>query len=164
MSSRRFVALACILATLISISGCVSTDSEVARENNRQAERSGSPFRLKYKENFFGGGGTFTTYMIDLPKGPTKADPKLKADIIKAIDDYEIVMGRSVRPIAEVRLLPDGREVWILDSQKERSVAYVVTLHGTSQVDKDFDIGMPNWFSKTANQPPEPTRSARGPS
>ena len=152
MISRRFVAIACIIAMLVSISGCVSTDSEVVRENNRRAEGSGSPFRLKYKENFFGGGGAFTTYIIDLPKGPTKADPKLKADISKAIDDYEIVMGRSVRPIAEVRMLPDGREVWILDSEGELSVAYVVTLHRTPRTETDFDIGMPEWFSKAASR------------
>jgi uncharacterized protein YceK len=129
----------------ISLAGCGSPIENVRREQNRQAEASGSPFRWKIQS--VGGGTTMSRVMIDLPLGATKAGVTLKKDILSQIEKVELSKQRKAPEIAEVRLLPDGREVWIINNQQD-GIAYIVTMKPSPQGGTDFAIDGPNLFDK----------------
>jgi hypothetical protein len=133
---------------LLCLTGCSSSDSDVVRKNNNYAISTGSPYRLSYKANVFGGGGAFTEFMINLQIGHSNASEAQKSEITAAIEKYELTMGRGATPITDVRPLPDGREVWTLDLGNGYMSTYVVTLHRTQYSSGDFDIGMPKVVPK----------------
>lgn len=132
-----------LTALLIGACGCESTGERVAREQNREAEASGSPFR--WKIDSYGGGTAMTRIMIPLPNGGTRAGPELSADILRRIKTLESEKRLPARKISEVRLLPDGREVWI--SEDVRGIAYVVTLRASPAGGTDFSVSGPIFFS-----------------
>ena len=86
-----------------------------------------------------------THVMIDLPSGPTKADARLKQDILNQIGKAWYYQHVHPAELEEVRLMPDGREVWILkDPSKTTGRAYVVTLKGN----RKFSVSGLNAFHK----------------
>ena len=86
-----------------------------------------------------------THVMIDLPSGPTKADARLKQDVLNQIGKGWYYQHVHPAELESVRLMPDGREVWILkDSSKAMGRAYVVTLKG----DRGFSVSGLNTFQK----------------
>ena len=98
-----------------------------ASRQNREAEASGWPFYWKIR--YFPGGTAMTHVMIDLPSGPTKADAQLKQDIMNQIGRAWYYQHVHPAELEDVRLMPDGREVWILrDKSKITGRAYVVTI------------------------------------
>ena len=70
--------------------------------------------------------------MLPLPVAPTRADAQLTAQILEAIRRKEQGKGRAGAALEEVRQMPDGREVWILQSLLD-GVAYVVSFGSSSQ-------------------------------
>lgn len=129
----------------VALAGCGSPMANVAEQQNREAERSGSPFRWDVKSAY--GGTAMTRVMIDLPRGATKADGTLKKDILSEIEKAEISKQRAPTEVEDVRLLPDGREVWILKHPQD-GVAYIVSMKPSSQGGTDFSIDGPHLFQK----------------
>ena len=137
-----------ILVTALAFVGCESQMSSIAREQNRAAELSGSPFRWKVQDAV--SGTVMTRVMIDLPLGKTKADAVMKKDIIAQIEKLELSNHRATPEVEEVCLLPDGREVWILKSPV--GIAYIVSIPPAPQGSADFSISGPTLFQKKAKQ------------
>jgi hypothetical protein len=68
----------------LALAGCAHPPADLgASQQNREAEDSGWPFRWKITK--VNGGTSMTRVMIDLPPGPTKADARLKQDILNHI-------------------------------------------------------------------------------
>ena len=88
-----------------------------------------------------------TRVMIDLPRASTKADDTLKKDILSQIEKVELSKQRLAPQVDEVRLLPDGREVWVLKHPQD-GVAYIVSMKPSSQGGTDLSIDGPNLFQK----------------
>ena len=137
-----------ILVAMLAFAGCESQVASIAREQNRAAELSGSPFRWKVRNAV--GGTAMTRVMIDLPLGKTKADAVMKKDILVQIEKVELSNHRATPEVEEVRLLPDGREVWILKSGV--GIAYIVSIPQSLQGSADFSISGPTLFQKKAEQ------------
>jgi len=129
----------------ISLAGCGSPTANVGHEQNRQAEAAGSPFRWKIQSA--GGGTSMSRVMIDLPVGTTKADDTLKRDILSQIESVELSQQRNTNELEEVRMLPDGREVWIIKNQ-QHGIGYIVTMQPSPQGGTDFALDGPYLFSK----------------
>lgn len=85
--------------------------------------------------------------LIELPVGPSKADGTLKADVLKQIAQREAASNRTASEVQEVRLLPDGREVWILDVL-HGCVAYVVQFTPSAGGGTDFVLEGPTAFRR----------------
>jgi uncharacterized protein YceK len=130
---------------VIALAGCGSPMTNVVEQQNREAERSGSPFRWEVKSAY--GGTAMTRVMIDIPRGSTKADDTLKKDILSLIEKAELSKQRAAPEVEEVRLLADGREVWIL-KQPEDGVAYIVSMKPSPQGGTDLSIDGPHLFRK----------------
>ena len=115
---------------MLARTGCAQVAHDLgASQQNREAEASGWPFR--WKITYFNGGTAMTHVMIDLPSGPTKADARLKQDILNQIGKARYYQHGHPAELEDVRLMPDGREVWILkDKSKTTGRGYVVTLRG----------------------------------
>ena len=141
----KTTALFVISIIAVALAGCGSPMANVGLQQNREAEAAGSPFRWKIESA--GGGTAMTRVMIDLPLGSTKADAALKKDILSQIEKVELSKQRGAPEVQEVRLLPDGREVWILKNQQD-GVAYVVTMKPSPQGGTDLSIDGPNLFQK----------------
>ena len=88
-----------------------------------------------------------TMVMIDLPRGDTKADGLLKHDILSQIKKVELSRHRGTPEVEEVRLLPDGREVWVLKNNAQ-GVAYIVTLKRAQQGGTNFSLTGPQIFQR----------------
>ncbi len=88
-----------------------------------------------------------TMVMIDLPRGDTKADDLLKKDILSRLKKVELSQHRGTPEVDEVRLLPDGREVWVLKNRTQ-GVAYIVTLRRAPQGGTYFSITGPQIFQR----------------
>ena len=130
-----------LIASAALLAGCQSQTATIAvRIVNREAEASGSPFRWEARS--VPGGTALTRVMIDLPRGSTKAEGTRKRDILDRIEQAERSKQRGAPELEEVRLLPDGREVWIL--RQREGVAYVVTL----QDGADFTLEGPTAFER----------------
>jgi hypothetical protein len=143
----RSILLVILVATL-AFAGCESQVASIAREQNREAELSGSPFRWRVQTTV--GGTAMMRVMIDLPLGKTKADAMVKKDILKQIEKVELSNHRAAPEVEEVRLLPDGREVWILKNKV--GLAYIVSMPPSPRGDTDFSIYGPTLFQKKVEQ------------
>jgi hypothetical protein len=90
--------------------------------------------------------------MIDLPSGPTIADPVLKKDILAQIAEAEARNGRTNPEVEDFKHLKDGSEVWVLKSDDD-GIAYVVHFKPSPQGGVDFEMSGPEEYRKEmANQ------------
>jgi hypothetical protein len=129
-----------ILVSLLSVTlaGCVHPPADLgASQQNREWEDSGWPFRWKIAK--INGGTSMTRAMLPLPSGRTKADAALKQEILNHIGKAWFY--QHVRPaeLEDVRLMPDGREVWIL-KDPTGGRAYVITLFSSPRGGRRFSI------------------------
>ncbi len=137
-------ALIVVSVLILALAGCVHPPADLGTsQQNREAEASGWPFRWKIR--YFNGGTAMTHVMIDLPSGPTKADARLKQEILNQIGKVWYYQHVHPAELEDVRLMPDGREVWILkDPSKTTGRGYVVTLKGGGK----FSVSGLNAFQK----------------
>lgn len=129
-----------LLVFLSGISGCVHSISDLgANRQNSEWEESGWPFRWEITQ--LDTGTRMTRVMVDLPSGPTKADDKLKAAILHEISKSWWHQNVYPAKLEEVRVMPDGREVWILEEPKKTSGrAHVVTINPDAKPSHRFKI------------------------
>jgi hypothetical protein len=146
--SHRLAFAIFLAAVLFGQNGCRNNASNARDDYNRQAEIQGSPFRLNYRGDIGGGGGVFTTVMIDLPTGATKAQPVIKQEIWDRIEGIEAAGNDPPRKLLEIRLLPDGREVWVLEKDSSWGVAYIVTLRKSTNGNEPLEVDGPHLFSR----------------
>lgn len=85
--------------------------------------------------------------MADLPSGPTRADPVLKKDIFALITKAEAAEGRTDPQVEDVKLLKDGKEVWILKSAQD-GIAYVVGFKPSPQGGTDIEMSTAKKYHK----------------
>ena len=52
--------------------------------------------------------------LANLPSGPSRADPVVKQDALAQIAKLEAVAGRTDPQVEDIKLLNDGRELWLL--------------------------------------------------
>ncbi len=127
---------------MLALAGCVHPPADLgASQQNHASEASGWPFR--WKVTSFNGGTAMTRVMVDLPSGPTKADTRLKEEILSQIGKARYYQHFGPPVIEDVRLLPDGREVWVEKNKipnKTKGRAYVVTLISSRQAGSSFSI------------------------
>ena len=137
-------ALVVVSILILTLAGCVHPPHDLgASQQNREAEASGWPFRREIRS--IPGGTSMTQVMIKLPAGPTRADAQLKQDILNQIGKASYYQHVHPAELEEVRLMPDGREVWILkDPSKTTGRGYVVTLMGG----RKFSVSGLNAFQK----------------
>jgi hypothetical protein len=108
--------------------GCASSSlSTAAEQANRKLEQQGSPLRWEV-ENLGGGNSMLRAVLApELQDGDSRATPELKDDILNKIAAKEATVGRGAPRVSRVKLMKDGDEVWLLDSDKD-GIAYVVRL------------------------------------
>ena len=122
----------------VAFPGCVHPPADLgATQQNREWEDSGWPFRWRITK--LNGGTSVTRVMLPLPSGRTKADPRLKQDILYEIGKAWYYQNVQPAELEDVRLMPDGREVWIL-KDPTGGRAYVVTIFASPQGGRRFSI------------------------
>jgi hypothetical protein len=84
---------------------------------------------------------------LPLPVGSSKADAKLTSDTLASISQKEREAKREDAVLEEVRLMPDGGEVWILKSD-DGGLAYVVHFTNSGQGGVDISLSGPYKFAK----------------
>jgi len=140
------------LGLLLLAGGCASsTANHAAAMANRDAAAQGLPFRWEAKA--YHGGNILVRTMIDLPGGPTRANDVLKADILALLQKAETSLGRPTVAVEEVRFLPDGREVWVLQipTPGER-IGYIISLRPVPTGGTDILLNGPHPFTKTPDR------------
>lgn len=132
----------------LALAGCAHPSADLgASQQNREAEDSGWPFRWKVTK--VNGGTSMTHVMIHQPSGPTKADARLKQEILNQIGKAWYYQHVHPAELEDVRLMPDGREVWILKDDTGGR-AYVVTIFSSPRGGRRFVISGLQAFQKRA--------------
>jgi len=108
------VSLPILLSLAISQASPLSSSVEYA---NKKAEADGSPFRWKSKT--VPGGSMLVRVLASLPSGPSRADLVVKQDALAQIAKLEAVAGRTNPQVENIKLLKDGRELWLLKTERD---------------------------------------------
>jgi hypothetical protein len=140
--------IACVFILLLAV-GCEnSTISNARRIANREATAIGSPFRWETQN--VKDGSIMYRIMIDLPSGPSRAGDTLRQDILALLQKAEASQARPNFQLEDIKLLPDGREVWVVESATAgTAIAYVITLHPAEQGGTNILVNGPTLFQKT---------------
>ena len=88
-----------------------------------------------------------TLVMIDIPSGPSRADAVLKKDILALITKAEAADGRSDPQVEDIKPMKDGKEVWVLKSDRE-GIAYIVGFKPSPQGGSDIEMSGPKKYQK----------------
>ena len=127
----RFSLLPILLTVALAIAACATSNlSSQASAANERLAAQGLPFRWAVQGT--GDGEVMIMHMLPLPVAQTRADAQVTGEILGAIRHREQSKGRPSAELKEVRQMPDGREVWILQSLRE-GIAYVVSLGSSTQ-------------------------------
>ncbi len=142
----KSILLTSVSVLILGLSGCGNPIINAGNKINREAEAKGSPFRWEMTD--LGRGSTaMRRVMIDLPIGHTSAGDILKKDILTQIGKVEASYQRGTPELKEVRLLPDGREVWILKNQ-DSGLAYVLSLKPAVNGGTVYSVDGPFFFGQ----------------
>jgi hypothetical protein len=136
------VSLPILFSLAVSQSTSLSSSVEYA---NKKAESEGSPFRWKSKT--VPGGSMLVRVLADLPSGGSRADPVVKQDTLALIAKSEEVAGRMYPQVEDIKLLKDGREVWLLKTGRD-GIAYIVDFRQSAQGGTDIGISKPQSYQK----------------
>ena len=121
---------------LLALAGCTSNEVSSGHASaNSTLQNRGLPFRWEKTPD----GKATVMRLLPLPVGPTKADAKLAEEILAGIRKKEQAAGRTDAMMQEVHQMPDGREVWVLQSLGE-GIAYVVGLKNPIRVEGPYNF------------------------
>ena len=121
---------------VLALAACSSTEVSSGHASaNSTAEMQGLPFRWEKTAD----GKATVMRMLPLPVGPTKADAKLAEEILGGIRKKEQGSGRTDAMLQQVHQMPDGRDVWVLQSLGE-GIAYVVGLKNPIRVEGPYNF------------------------
>ena len=134
----------CSMPSLPSLPGFGGGETRVA---NREAEEAKLPFRWKTKK--VGKETVKVRVMLPLKSGASLASPAIKRDIMDLIRNAENAQGRVNPQVEDVKLMEDGREVWILRAS-EGGIAYIVFMRPSKQGGggTQVELGGPYPFEK----------------
>lgn len=119
----------------LGLAGCESTAmSEAASEANKQAIADGAPFRWQVRD------GKLVRFMLPLPSARTRADVGLQQDVLARISATEQAAYRPAARLADIKRLPDGREVWVLQTEGSEGVAYILVMRPNAR--GGLDLGL----------------------
>lgn len=136
-----------ILPMLFGLTACLSSSLTTEVEYaNRKAETDGSPFR--WKAESVPGGSKLVKVLADLPSGPSRADPVLKHDTLDLILKMESAAGRPEPQVEDVKLLKNGKEVWLLKTGSV-GIAYIVNFKQSAQGGTDIELSRPQLFDRS---------------
>jgi hypothetical protein len=136
-------AAALLFGSPLCLGSALSHSVEVA---NKKAETDNSPFRWAAKKT--GGGGMMLTRVLaELPSGPSRADETLKRDILALIAKSEAAAGRPEPQVEDIKPMSNGREVWLLKSDKA-PLAYIVDLAPSAQGGTDMKLSEAQFYEK----------------
>jgi hypothetical protein len=131
---------------LFSLAVCQSSPlSSSVEYANKKAEAEGSPFRWKSKT--VPGGAMLVRVLAELPSGPSRADPVVKQDTLARIAKSEAAAGRTDPQVEDIKLLKDGREVWLLKTGHD-GIAYIVDFRPSTQGGTDIGISKPQSYKR----------------
>jgi hypothetical protein len=131
VSAVRFSLVAILLTVALVMTACASSSlSSRASAANEGLAAQDLPFRWTVQST--SDGEVLVMRMLPLPVAPSRANAQLTGEILEAIRRKEQGKGRTSADLKEVRQMPDGREVWILQSLLE-GIAYVVSFGSASQ-------------------------------
>jgi hypothetical protein len=133
------------LPMLFSLVACQSSLSSSVEYANKKAEAEGSPFR--WKATSVPGGSILVRVLANLPSGPSRAHPTLKQGTLAQIAKLEADAGRTDPQLEDVRLLKDGRELWLLKSQRD-GIAYIVDFKQSAQGGTDIGLSKPQAYQR----------------
>ncbi len=123
------------------LSACAGTSAATSANldaSNRLAAAQGSPFRWRAIK--INGAERLTVVLADLPSGPTRADVPTRRNVLLLIGDTEATAGRPPPQIADIKILPDHREVWLLAANGHNGIAYIVGLKPSPQGGTDIEV------------------------
>jgi len=142
MSSAKRSAIFVALIAGGILAACAGTGTTNGGANleasNRLAAAEGSPFR--WRSVRINGAERLTVVLADLPSGPTRADAPTRRNILLLIGDTEATAGRPPPQIADIKILPDRREVWLLAAPGHNGIAYIIALKPSPQGGTDIEV------------------------
>ncbi|MGC2031019.1 MAG: hypothetical protein WA642_13455 [Steroidobacteraceae bacterium] len=142
----KWLSWAVSLPILFSLAVCQSSPlSSSVDYANKKAEADGSPFRWKSKT--VPGGSMLIRVLANLPSGPSRADPVVKQDALAQIAKLEAVAGRTKPQVEDIKLLKDGRELWLLKTERD-GIAYIVDFRPSALGGTDIGISKPQSYQK----------------
>ena len=142
----KWLSWAVSLPILFGLAVCQSSPlSSSVEYANKKAEADGSPFRWKSKT--VPGGAMLMRVLADLPSGPSRADPVVKQDTLAQIAKSEAAAGRTDPQVEDIKLLKDGREVWLLKAGHD-GIAYIVDFRPSAQGGTDIGISKPQSYKR----------------
>jgi hypothetical protein len=146
MRAVTFVLVTAALA--FAASGCASNGGHASADDlNRAAAAEGSAFRFKTVQ--LDGAPRLTLVLAaDLPSGPSRADVPTRRNIMRLIADTEATAGRPSPEIEDIKMLSDGRELWLIKTEGHNGVGYIVRLKASSQGGTDIEISGAQGFYK----------------
>jgi len=121
------LALAFAGCSMPSLPGFGGGETRVA---NREAQEAKLPFRWKNKR--VGRETVNVRVLLPLKSGASLASSAIKRDIMELIRNAESAQGRMNPQVEDVKLMDDGREVWILRAA-EGGIAYIVSMRPSKQ-------------------------------
>jgi len=138
--ARRSPILLALLAAgmLAACAGTGASNGANLDASNRLAAAQGSPFR--WRSIKINGAERLTVVLADLPSGPTRADVPTRRNILLLIGDTEATAGRPPPQIADIKILPDRREVWLLAAPGHNGIAYIIVLKPSPQGGTDIEV------------------------
>ncbi len=144
LCSSRGMKIRCTLALALSaaLAACTTPVADAVSNANKQMEMKGSPFRYVARDD-----SSMVLTLLPLPAGQTRAMDSLAQQVLDSIRSSEQKNGRSTANVEEVRLLQDGREVWVLHTLSA-GIAYVVAFENPSNPKSDIRITGPTSYQK----------------
>jgi hypothetical protein len=136
------VSLPILFSLAVSQGSSLSSSVEYA---NKKAEAEGSPFRWKSKT--VPGGSMLVRVLANLPSGASRADVVVKQDALAQIAKLEAVAGRSDPQVEDIKLLKDGRELWLLKTEGD-GIAYIVDFRPSATGGTDIGISKPQSYKR----------------
>ncbi len=136
------VSLTILFSLAVSQGSSLSSSVEYA---NKKAEADGSPFRWKSKT--VPGGSMLVRVLANLPSGPSRADLVVKQDALAQIAKLEAVAGRTDPQVEDIKLLKDGRELWLLKTEGD-GIAYIVDFRPSANGGTDIGISKPQSYKR----------------
>jgi len=77
--------------------------------------------------------------LANLPSGPSRADPVVKQDALAQIAKLEAVAGRTDPQVEDIKLLNDGRELWLLRTEL---MGFYLSHHASRRFMRNRDANM----------------------
>jgi hypothetical protein len=127
-----------LLLPLLVLTACANPATQnTFRIQAREPDFGNSPFQWQHY-------GAITYFgMNPLLSGPTKVDSWSEKKIMKLIAKAEAEAKRPEPKIIDIKLVKDGREVWVLEKGGREALAYIISSDRSESGGSDYVITGP---------------------